>query len=128
MTVSAGTFENRVKEAYAAWDAAFNRGDAKALAAFYTQDAHLLPATHEIIEGPADVETFFAGLFAGGVKDHKLEMIEADGDGKLVYSAAKWSASGKDDKGRPTKFSGIATHIFKQQEDSSLRLRLHTFN
>jgi ketosteroid isomerase-like protein len=128
MKLSAGTFENRVKEAYAAWDAAFNSGDAKALASFYTQDAHLLPATHDIIEGPGGVEKFFAGLFAAGVKNHRLEMIEADGDGKLVYGAAKWSASGKDDKGQPAEFGGIATHIFKQQADSSLKLQLHTFN
>ena len=128
MTVSVGTFENRVKEAYAAWDAAFNKADAKALAAFYTQDAYLLPATHEIIEGPAGVEKFFAGLFAGGVQNHKLEVIEADGDGKLVYGAAKWSALGKNDQGQPAIFSGIATHIFKEQADSSLKLQLHTFN
>jgi uncharacterized protein (TIGR02246 family) len=128
MKVSVGAFENQVREAYAAWDAAFNRGDAKTLAAFYTQDAHLLPTTHDIIKGLTAVEEFFAGLFAGGVKNHNLEMIEADGDGKLVYGAAKWSASGKDDKGQPAKFSGIATHIFKLQADSSLKLQLHTFN
>jgi len=128
MKASAGAFAKRVKNAYSSWDAAFNSGNAKAVAAFYTEDAYLLPATHDVIEGPAGVEKFFAGLFFGGVKDHKLEMIAADGDGNLVYGAAKWSASGKDDKGQPSNYSGIATHIFEQQTDSSLKLKLHTFN
>jgi ketosteroid isomerase-like protein len=128
MKTSADAFEKQVKDAYSAWDAAFNSGDAKAVAAFYTENAYLLPATHDVIEGSAGVEKFFAGLFSGGVKNHKLEMIEAGGDGELVYGAAKWLASGKDDKGQPTKFGGIATHIFKKQADSGLKIKLHTFN
>jgi uncharacterized protein (TIGR02246 family) len=124
----ADEFEDQIKSAYAAWDTAFNKQDAKELAGFYTEDAYFLPATHEVIEGRAGVQKFFAGLFSGGVKDHKLELIEADGDGKLVFGAAKWSASGKDDKGQPAKFSGNATHVFEKQPDGSLQLKLHSFN
>jgi ketosteroid isomerase-like protein len=36
--------------------------------------------------------------------------------------------SGKDDKGQPATFSGVATHIFEKQPDGSLKLKLHTFN
>ena len=52
-----------VKTAYAAWDEAFNKGDANAVAAFYTDDAVFLPATHDVIKGPSGVENFFAPLF-----------------------------------------------------------------
>jgi ketosteroid isomerase-like protein len=121
-------FESQVKSAYAAWDAAFNKQDAKTLGGFYTEDAYLLPPSHKVIRGPSGVQEFFTGLFSGGVKDHKLELIKADGDGKLVFAAAKWSASGKDDKGQPAQFSGIATHIFEKQADGSLKLKLQTFN
>jgi len=114
--------------AYAAWDAAFNKGDARAVAAFYTADATFLPATHDVIEGPAGVEKFFAGLFANGVTGHKLEMIEATGGGPLVVGAAKWSANGKDASGAPSSFGGVATHVFETQPDGSLKLKLHTFN
>ena len=61
--------------AYQAWDAAFATGDAKAIAAFYTDDATFLPPTHDVIEGPAGVEKFFAGLLGNGVTGHKLELI-----------------------------------------------------
>jgi uncharacterized protein (TIGR02246 family) len=125
----ADEIEDQVKAAYAAWDEAFNKGDAKALAAFYAEDATFLPPTHEVIQGPAGVEKFFAGLFANGVTGHKLELIEVEGEEELVVAAAKWSAKGKDANGADATFSGIATHVFaKQDDDDDLKLDLHTFN
>jgi hypothetical protein len=41
----ADEYEDAVKSAYSAWDAAFNNKDADALAAFYTDDAYFLPPT-----------------------------------------------------------------------------------
>ena len=66
-----------VAAAYAAWDAAFNKGDAKTLSAAYLPNAKLLPPTHEVASGPAAIEQFFAGLHASGVTDHKLQVIDA---------------------------------------------------
>jgi ketosteroid isomerase-like protein len=124
----AGDPKSDVTAAYAAWDTAFNKGDAKTLAAAYLPNAKLLPPTHEVASGPAAIEQFFAGLHASGVTDHKLQVIDAGGDDKVVYGTANWSAKGKDKDGKPANFSGIATHVFERQADSSLKLRLHTFN
>jgi ketosteroid isomerase-like protein len=93
-----------------------------------TDDAYFLPPTHKVIEGPKGVAEFFSGLVKGGVTGHKLEMIEAEGNGNIVYAAARWSAKGKDDKGKPKELSGLATHIFEKQSDGSLKLKLQTFN
>src|SRR4029077_5044487 len=98
------------------------------LAAAYLPNAKLLPPTHEGASGPAAIEKFFAGLHANGVTNHKLEVIDAGGDDKVVYGTANWSAKGKDKDGKPANFSGIATHVFERQADGSLKLRLHTFN
>ena len=117
-----------VTAAYAAWDAAFNKGDAKAVAAAYLPNAKLLPPTHEVASGPAAIEKFFAGVHANGVTNHKLEVIDAGGDDKVVYGTANWSAKGKDKDGKPADFKGISTHVFERQADNSLKLRLHTFN
>ena len=78
----AAPLDERIKAAYAAWDAAFNKGDPEALAALYAEDAVLLPPsrTHDVLKGPAAIEKFFAGLFATGVNGHKLELIEANSD------------------------------------------------
>jgi ketosteroid isomerase-like protein len=50
----AADMKSDVTAAYKAWDAAFNSGDAKAIAASYAADAELLPPTHTIaIRRPA---------------------------------------------------------------------------
>ena len=117
-----------VTAAYAAWDAAFNSGDSKAVAALYTDDATLLPPTHDIIKGPAGVDKFIAGILGMGTKGHKFELIEASGDGNIVYGAAKWSATGKDKAGADQPWGGTATAIFEKQADGSLKIKVHTFN
>ncbi|SDK02784.1 Ketosteroid isomerase homolog [Bradyrhizobium sp. Rc2d] len=117
-----------VEKAYAAWDAAFNKKDAKALAADYVSTAKLLPPTHQVSSGPAEIEKFWDGLFAAGVTGHKLEVIDAGGDDKVIFASAKWSATGKDKEGKPTPLSGMAVHVFERQADGALKLRLQTFN
>jgi ketosteroid isomerase-like protein len=124
----AGSPEEDVKAAYAAWDAAFGKADAKAIAAFYAEDAIFLPPNHEVMKGPAGVEKFFAGIFGMGATGHKLELIEAHGDDKVIFAAAKWSANGKDANGKDQPWGGIATHVFERQGDGSLKIKLHTFN
>ena len=128
LSAKAQSVDEQVKAAYAAWDDAFNKGDAKAVAAFYTDNATFLPATHDVVQGPDGVEKFFGGIFGMGVTGHKLELIEAQGDGNLVFGSAKWSAKGKDANGADQPWGGVATHIFEKQADGSLKLRLHTFN
>lgn len=128
LSAKAQSVDEQVKAAYAAWDDAFNKGDAKAIAAFYTDNATFLPATHDVVQGPGGVEKFFEGIFGMGVTGHKLELIEAQGEGNLVFGSAKWSANGKDANGADQPWGGVATHIFEKQADGSLKLRLHTFN
>jgi ketosteroid isomerase-like protein len=117
-----------VKAAYAAWDAAFNEGAPDKVAAAYAADSVFLPATHDVIKGPAGVRDFFAGLFGAGVKGHRLELLETRSQGDLVVAAAKWSATGKDAAGADQPWGGVATHVFARQPDGSLKLVLHTFN
>lgn len=128
MESQAGSPEDDVKAAYAAWDEAFGKGDAKAVATFYAEDALLLPPSHDVIEGPAGVEKFFSGIFGMGATGHKLELIKTDGDEKMIYGAAKWSAKGKDAQGKDQPWGGVATHVFERQDDGSLKIKLHTFN
>ncbi len=40
------------------WAAAFNKGDAAAVAAMYTQDAYMLPAGVPLLKGRAEIESF----------------------------------------------------------------------
>jgi ketosteroid isomerase-like protein len=119
---------SEVKAAYAAWDAAFNSNDVKAIAAFYADDALLLPFNHEIYRGPAGAEQFFTGVLGTGATGHKLDLIEARGEGNLLYGTAKWSAKGKDSAGKDEPWAGVSTLVFKKQADGKLKIAVHTFN
>ena len=57
-----------VSLAYAAWDTAFNKGDAKALASAYVSNAKLLPPTHEVAAGPAGLASEAAGTARPGTE------------------------------------------------------------
>jgi uncharacterized protein (TIGR02246 family) len=128
--VLAADLKSEVEAAYSSWNEAFNKGDAAAMVSFYTEDATILPPTHDVITGPAGVEKFFTGLFDAGVTNHTLEVIRVygDADAKEVTSAATWSATGKAADGSPQQLGGIAVHGFARQPDGSLKLNLHTFN
>ena len=117
-----------VAATFAAWDAAFNSGDAKAVSALYTDDAMLLAPTHDVIKGPDAVDKFIGGILGMGAKGHKYELIEASGDGNIAYGAAKWSATGKDKAGADQPWGGTSTAIFEKQADGSLKIKMHTFN
>lgn len=43
------------------WGAAFNKGDAGAVAAMYTEDAYVLPAGAPMAKGRADIQKFWTG-------------------------------------------------------------------
>ena len=117
-----------VAKAYLAWDESFNKGDAVALASSYLPDGKVLPPTHSVASGTAEIKRFFTSLFESGFTNHRLDLIEAGGDGKCVYGTARWSAAGKDADGSPQFLGGFATHVFERQDNGSLKLRLHTFN
>ena len=88
--------------------AAFNSGNAKAIAATYASDAELLLLTDTIAKG-REIEKFFYGLLKSGVKSHALKVVDAGGSDQIVYGTANWSATDKDGK----SLGGLATHIFR---------------
>ena len=55
----AGDPKSDVSAAYAAFDAAFNKGDANAVAALYLPNAKVLPPTHEVAIGSGGDRKFF---------------------------------------------------------------------
>jgi uncharacterized protein (TIGR02246 family) len=124
----AQSVEDEVTQAYTAFDEAFNAGDASVLAEAYAEDALFLPATHDVIEGRDGIQSFFDGILGMGVTNHRLELIQAHEAGDSVVAAARWTADGKDEAGATQPWSGIATHVFRRNEDGDLDLRLHTFN
>ena len=58
-----------------AWTAAFNKGDAGAVAALYTEDAYVLPPGSGIVKGRAAIEAFWRQA-AQQMTDAKLTTVD----------------------------------------------------
>jgi uncharacterized protein (TIGR02246 family) len=59
-----------------AWRAAFNKGDAQAVAAMYADDAYVLPPDSDIVKGRAAIEAFWRQA-AQHLGDAKLTTLDA---------------------------------------------------
>ena len=58
-----------------AWTAAFNKGDAAAVAAMYTEDAYVLPPGAEMVKGRTGIEAFWRQA-AQQMGDAKLTTLD----------------------------------------------------
>lgn len=117
-----------VRQANDRWNAAFNGGDAGAVAALYTADGTVLPHTHAVVRGTAAIADFWAGLISAGVKDHGIELFDVESEGNLAYASGRWWATGSGEDGKAVRFEGTIVTIFRKQGDGSWKLCLHTWN
>ena len=120
--------EEQIENIYRAWDKAFNHKNSERLASFYSDNAKLLPPTHEVVDGRQAIKTFWEGLFKAGMSGHTLELITVEDDHRGTVGVAKWSAKGKGRDGTERTFSGSVVHLFEKQQDGGLKLWLHTWN
>jgi uncharacterized protein (TIGR02246 family) len=67
--------KSSIEKLNAEWMAAFNKGDAKALAAMYTPDAYVLPAGAELAKGHSAIEKFWGGAVKQ-LGDAKLTTVD----------------------------------------------------
>lgn len=110
------------------WNAAFNRGDAAAVAALYAEDAILSPGNGEILKGRDAIRGLFQGFIDNGVHDHSIEVIKARQSGNVLYEVARWQAHGTDANGETTTFGGILVNTFHQGDDGTWQSHAHVWN
>jgi uncharacterized protein (TIGR02246 family) len=111
-----------------AWNAAFNRGEAAAVAALYTDDATVLPHTHDVIRGSGKIREFWTSVIGAGFKDHSIGLLDVHLDGNLACEIAKWSARGPGEGGQLQSYGGSLVNIYERQSDGSWKCRLHIWN
>lgn len=109
------------------WNAAFNSGDATAVAALYTDDATVLPHTHDVVRGADNIMGFWRSVIDAGFRNHAIELIDVHAHGDLAVEIAKWQAEGPGESGQQS-FGGSLVNIFERQNDGSWKCRLHIWN
>lgn len=93
--------------------AAFERGDAAAVAAWYSDDATLLPPGSPAMKGKDAIQTFWQGAMDGGVKDAKLETLDVDSRGDLAYEVGRFEMTARPAGGEGVRLTGKYVVVWK---------------
>ncbi len=109
---------------------AYNAGDAAALAALYTEDGTVLPASGERIVGPSAIEAFRAEEFMEySAQVLTATTLEVGAAGDLGYEIGTWTAAVvmKVD-GEEVESEGTYVVVWKRTADGSLKLLVDTWS
>jgi uncharacterized protein (TIGR02246 family) len=71
--------------------AAFNKGDAAAVAAMYTANARLLPPNSPMGEGRQAAQQFWQGAIGAGLKMVSLETLHVESQGNLAVEVGRYT-------------------------------------
>ena len=107
----------------AAFDDAYIRGDAAAIASDYIEDCAMLAPNQPTVRGRQAIETFFKGLIeeVGGTVIHEIVEVVVAGD--MAYHWGTYSLESGD-----VSDAGKVVEIFNRQADGSWKIRLSIFN
>lgn len=80
------------------WLAAYNKGDAAALTALYTDKATVLPPGTDLVTGHAAIQAFWDGAIKSGLKVKSLDIVSVQrmGEGAREIGRVKAEAPGPD--------------------------------
>jgi uncharacterized protein (TIGR02246 family) len=94
---------------------AFNKGDAAAVASMYTTDARVLPPNSEIVEGRANIQTFWQGAMSAGLKLVSLETAHLETQGNLAVEIGRYTTTVPGAGGTTTTDKGKYVVVWKRQ-------------
>jgi ketosteroid isomerase-like protein len=107
---------------------AIARGDAAAAAAFYAEDARLLPPDGEALVGRAAAERFWRTGIEAGVRSCELETLELEAHDGTAYEIGRYTLEidGTGDEAVIDRGKYVIVH--KQQRDRSWKWAVDIFN
>lgn len=120
----AGEATDKVQEMNAAWDAAFNAGDAAAVAEMYAEDAKVVTGDGTVKTGRDEIEALFQSFMDSGFGEHKLSTDTVRAGEDMVYGAGDWEGVGGDGK----TYGGKVVNIYERQDDGTWKTVLHMWN
>jgi uncharacterized protein (TIGR02246 family) len=78
-----------VDEANRRFMEAMERGDARSVAALYTEDAVVLPPDAAMVPGRSAIEEFWRGLMGAGARGVNLETLRLAGSGNVLHEIGR---------------------------------------
>ena len=124
---AAGSVKSDIDAALAQYAAAFNRGDAGAVAALYTEDAALLPPGEVRVDGRAGIDVYWQSLINAGIGDIRITAVEVEAAGNFAYEVGAFSLS-VPGEGGPITVHGKHIVVWKRGADGVWRLHRDIWN
>ncbi|WP_419911279.1 YybH family protein [Hoeflea sp.] len=108
----------------AAYNEAFNRGDAEGCAAFFTEDVKLLPPDQPMIRGrQAFIDIYKDRMKQNSGGTHTNALVEYGVEGDMAYQIGTYAIADAD----PPE-QGKFVNILKRQPDGSWKVSVSIFN
>ena len=107
---------------------AFNRGDAAAVAALYTDDATLLPPNSKTLQGRQAIQDFWTGGLQMGLKDVTLTTVDVGGSDDTAYSIGKYTLNIQPEGQEGMSDSGKYVVVWKRQADDTWKYHVDIWN
>jgi len=86
-------FKAAVQKAITAFESAARAKNASALAAFYLEDATLLPPGSPAIKGRSNIQNFWQGFLAAGASDPTIRTTSVESSGELAYEIGTYEVT-----------------------------------
>ena len=106
---------------------ALNKGDVAAVANMYTMNARLLPPHTEMIEGRANIQKFWQGASAAGLKITALDLVDLDVQGNTAIEVGRYTTTRPGAAGATTTDTGKYVVVWKR-DGSAWKLAIDAFN
>lgn len=106
-----------IKSAIQTFTEAFGRGDAAAIAAWYSADATLLPPDNPMLKGRDAVETFWQGAMGMGVTEARLETLDVESRDDLAYEVGRFEMTLRPQGGDRSTLTGKYVVVWKSEGD-----------
>ncbi len=114
---AAGEPRTHIEDGAVKWVAAFNAGDAAAVAGLYTEDATLVPPGGARVDGRSAIQAFWQGAIDSGMKVDVLHAVEVEAKGNMAGEIGVFTLIVPGENG-PTKVNGNYIVIWKRSGQS----------
>ena len=105
----------------------FNKGDAAAVANLYTMNARLMPPNSPMLQGRANIQTFWQGAISAGLKLVSLEIVDLEIHGNTAIEVGRYVLTSPGPGGATVTDNGKYVVVWKR-EGARWKLAIDTFN
>ena len=113
MTTISTDINQDIRRADDVFEKQFQDGNAAGIAELYTNDGMLLPTGSDFIQGKEAIRDFWQGAMNMGIKEAKLDILEADLQGNSVIEVGRYHLKGA---GGEVMDTGKYIVIWKQEQ------------